>query len=151
MHRTKGAERMPEGLPDPGKIWNDFVTNPIVGIAVNMTVIYVVLLWLGTAYWAFRDMQARSENPIFSRISAGASPPSGKMAIFGLSSPKAICATKSSVTQATHRLIDLEQTKFIGSFRLANSNRTISRLNFVRKSALLRQGLRARAPFSGDS
>ncbi len=55
---------MPEGLPDPGKIWNDFVTNPIVGIAVNMTVIYVVLLWLGTAYWAFRDMQARSENPI---------------------------------------------------------------------------------------
>lgn len=64
MHRTKGAERMPEGLPDPGKIWNDFVTNPIVGIAVNMTVIYVVLLWLGTAYWAFRDMQARSENPI---------------------------------------------------------------------------------------
>ena len=26
--------------------------------------IYVVLLWLGTAYWAFRDMQARSENPI---------------------------------------------------------------------------------------
>ena len=29
-----------------------------------MTVIYVVLLWLGTAYWAFRDMQARSENPI---------------------------------------------------------------------------------------
>ncbi len=55
---------MPEGLPDPGKIWNDFVSNPIVGIAVNMTVIYVVLLWLGTAYWAFRDMQARSENPI---------------------------------------------------------------------------------------
>src|SRR4026207_1061325 len=52
---------MPEGLPDPGKIWNDFVTNPIVGIAVNMTVIYVVLLWLGTAYWAFRDMQARRD------------------------------------------------------------------------------------------
>jgi hypothetical protein len=54
---------MPE-LPDPGKIWNDFITNPIVTIAINMAVIYVVLLWLGTAYWAFRDMQARSENPI---------------------------------------------------------------------------------------
>ncbi len=61
---------MPE-LPDPGKIWNDFVTNPIVGIAVNMTVIYVVLLWLGTAYWAFRDMQARTENPILPYFAAG--------------------------------------------------------------------------------
>ena len=60
---------MPE-LPDPGKIWNDFVTNPIVGIAVNMTVIYVVLLWLGTAYWAFRDMQARTENPILPYFAA---------------------------------------------------------------------------------
>ena len=29
-----------------------------------MALIYVVLLWLGTAYWAFRDMQARTENPI---------------------------------------------------------------------------------------
>ena len=46
---------MPD-LPDPGKIWNDFITNPIVSIAVNMALIYVVLLWLGTAYWAFRDM-----------------------------------------------------------------------------------------------
>jgi hypothetical protein len=54
---------MPE-LPDLGKIWNDFISNPIVSIAINMAVIYVVLLWLGTAYWAFRDMQARNENPI---------------------------------------------------------------------------------------
>jgi Double zinc ribbon len=55
---------MPDGLPDPGKIWNDFVTNPLVQTAGTLIVIYVVLLWLGTAYWAFRDMQARSENPI---------------------------------------------------------------------------------------
>jgi hypothetical protein len=60
---------MPE-LPDPGKIWNDFITNPIVSIAINMAVIYVVLLWLGTAYWAFRDMQARSENPILPYFSS---------------------------------------------------------------------------------
>jgi hypothetical protein len=55
---------MPDGLPDPGKIWNDFITNPLVQTAGTLIVIYVVLLWLGTAYWAFRDMQARSENPI---------------------------------------------------------------------------------------
>jgi hypothetical protein len=61
---------MPEGLPDPGKIWNDFVNNPIVGLAAQLVVIYVVLLWLGTAYWAFRDMQARTENPILPYFSA---------------------------------------------------------------------------------
>jgi hypothetical protein len=55
---------MPDGLPDPGKIWNDFITNPLVQTAGTLIVVYVVLLWLGTAYWAFRDMQARSENPI---------------------------------------------------------------------------------------
>jgi len=55
---------MPEGLPDPGQIWNDFITNPLVQTAWTLLIVYVVLLWLGTAYWAFRDMQARSENPI---------------------------------------------------------------------------------------
>ena len=61
---------MPAGLPDPGKIWNDFITNPLVQTAGTLIVIYVVLLWLGTAYWAFRDMQARSENPILPYLTA---------------------------------------------------------------------------------
>ncbi|HEX2194552.1 MAG TPA: zinc ribbon domain-containing protein [Candidatus Limnocylindria bacterium] len=61
---------MPEGLPDPGQIWNDFVNNPIVGLAFQLIVIYVVMLWLGTAYWAFRDMQARTENPILPYFAA---------------------------------------------------------------------------------
>ena len=61
---------MPDGLPDPGKIWNDFITNPLVQTAGTLIVIYVVLLWLGTAYWAFRDMQARSENPILPYVAA---------------------------------------------------------------------------------
>ena len=58
------------GLPDPGKIWNDFINNPIVGLAGQLIVIYTVLLWLGTAYWAFRDMQARTENPILPYLAA---------------------------------------------------------------------------------
>jgi RNA polymerase subunit RPABC4/transcription elongation factor Spt4 len=53
-----------EGLPDPGQIWNDFTSNPVVQLAATLIVVYVVMLWLGTAYWAFRDMQARTENPI---------------------------------------------------------------------------------------
>ncbi|MEO8246280.1 MAG: zinc ribbon domain-containing protein [Chloroflexota bacterium] len=61
---------MPEGLPDPGKIWDDFINNPIVQLAGQLIVIYVVLLWLGTAYWAFRDMQARTENPILPYFAA---------------------------------------------------------------------------------
>ena len=62
---------MPEGgLPDPGQIWNDFINNPIVGLAGQLIVIYTVMLWLGTAYWAFRDMQARTENPILPYLAA---------------------------------------------------------------------------------
>jgi hypothetical protein len=61
---------MPQGLPDPGKIWNDFIHNPIVELLGQLIVIYVVLLWLGTAYWAFRDMQARTENPILPYFAA---------------------------------------------------------------------------------
>jgi hypothetical protein len=61
---------MPDGLPDPGQIWNDFINNPIVVLAFQLIVIYVVMLWLGTAYWAFRDMQARTENPILPYFSA---------------------------------------------------------------------------------
>jgi RNA polymerase subunit RPABC4/transcription elongation factor Spt4 len=55
---------MPTGLPDPGQLWDQFINNPIVGLVGQLIVIYAVLLWLGTAYWAFRDMQARTENPI---------------------------------------------------------------------------------------
>jgi hypothetical protein len=61
---------MPAGLPDPGKIWNDFITNPLVQTAGTLIVIYVVLLWLGTAYWAFRDMQQRSDNAILPYLAA---------------------------------------------------------------------------------
>lgn len=61
---------MPQGLPDPGKIWSDFIHNPIVELMGQLIVVYVVLLWLGTAYWAFRDMQARTENPILPYFAA---------------------------------------------------------------------------------
>jgi hypothetical protein len=59
-----------QGLPDPGKIWNDFIHNPIVELVGQLIVVYAVLLWHGTAYWAFRDMQARTENPILPYFAA---------------------------------------------------------------------------------
>jgi hypothetical protein len=53
-----------------GEFWEGFLNNPIVQLASQLIVIYVVLLWLGTAYWAFRDMQARTENPILPYFAA---------------------------------------------------------------------------------
>ena len=53
-----------------GEFWNGFLSNPVVQLASQLIVIYVVLLWLGTAYWAFRDMQARTENPILPYFAA---------------------------------------------------------------------------------
>jgi len=52
------------------QFWEGFLANPIVQLASQLIVIYVVLLWLGTAYWAFRDMQARTENPILPYFAA---------------------------------------------------------------------------------
>ena len=53
-----------------GEFWEGFLGNPIVQLASQLIVIYVVLLWLGTAYWAFRDMQSRTENPILPYFAA---------------------------------------------------------------------------------
>ncbi len=53
-----------------GEFWDGFLSNPVVQLASQLIVIYVVLLWLGTAYWAFRDMQARTENPILPYFAA---------------------------------------------------------------------------------
>lgn len=53
-----------------GDFWNGFISNPIVVAVVQLSIIYVVLLWLGTSYWAFRDMQARTENPILPYFAA---------------------------------------------------------------------------------
>lgn len=60
-----------EAILEPiGQFWEGFLENPIVQLASQLIVIYVVLLWLGTAYWAFRDMQARTENPILPYFAA---------------------------------------------------------------------------------
>ncbi len=53
-----------------GEFWQGFISNPIVVAVVQLSIIYVVLLWLGTSYWAFRDMQARTENPILPYFAA---------------------------------------------------------------------------------
>jgi len=47
-----------------------FLGNPIVKLAFQAVVIYYFVLWLAAAYWAFRDMQLRSDNPILPYLAA---------------------------------------------------------------------------------
>jgi hypothetical protein len=47
-----------------------FLANPIIKLAFQAVVIYYFILWLAAAYWAFRDMQLRSDNPILPYLAA---------------------------------------------------------------------------------
>jgi RNA polymerase subunit RPABC4/transcription elongation factor Spt4 len=41
-----------------------FLANPYLHLIVQAIGIYIVILWLAASYWAFRDMQLRTQNPI---------------------------------------------------------------------------------------
>jgi hypothetical protein len=38
--------------------------NPVIKLGFQIALIYGVLLWIAAAYWAFRDMQLRTDNPV---------------------------------------------------------------------------------------
>jgi RNA polymerase subunit RPABC4/transcription elongation factor Spt4 len=47
-----------------------FFSSAIVQLALQAIAIYLIILWLAGAYWAFRDMQQRNENPILPYVAA---------------------------------------------------------------------------------
>src|SRR4051794_32794290 len=47
-----------------------FFGSPIVQLALQAAFVYLVVLWLASAYWAFRDMQQRSDNVILPYVAA---------------------------------------------------------------------------------
>ncbi len=53
-----------------GETIGGFFANPIVTGALQAVAVYIVILWLAGAYWAFRDMQLRSENPVLPYLAA---------------------------------------------------------------------------------
>ncbi len=61
---------MDEILNTIGETIGGFFANPIVTFALQAIAVYVVILWLAAAYWAFRDMQLRSENPVLPYLAA---------------------------------------------------------------------------------
>lgn len=46
--------------------------NPVIQLGLQVALVYLVLLWLAAAYWAFRDLQGRTENPIAPYLAAAA-------------------------------------------------------------------------------
>jgi RNA polymerase subunit RPABC4/transcription elongation factor Spt4 len=53
-----------------GKTIAGIFDNPVVKTGIQAIAIYFVILWLAAAYWAFRDMQLRTENPILPYLAA---------------------------------------------------------------------------------
>ena len=49
-----------------GGVWD----SPAVQFGLRAIAIYIVILWLASAYWAFRDMQLRTANPILPYFAA---------------------------------------------------------------------------------
>jgi RNA polymerase subunit RPABC4/transcription elongation factor Spt4 len=53
-----------------GDAIGDFFSTPAVQFVLQAILVYLVVLWLAGAYWAFRDMQHRTENPILPYVAA---------------------------------------------------------------------------------
>lgn len=49
---------------------NGFLSNPYIQLAGRAALLYLVLLWLASAYWAYRDLQSRTANPIAPYLAA---------------------------------------------------------------------------------
>jgi hypothetical protein len=61
-------------MPDIQKTITDaiggFFGSPIVQLSLRAIAVYFVIIWLVTAYWAFRDTQLRTSNPVAPYLSA---------------------------------------------------------------------------------
>jgi RNA polymerase subunit RPABC4/transcription elongation factor Spt4/uncharacterized membrane protein len=53
-----------------GDSLNGIFKSEIVQVGIRLIGIYLIILWLATAYWAFRDMQQRSDNAILPYVAA---------------------------------------------------------------------------------
>ncbi|MBA2381999.1 MAG: zinc ribbon domain-containing protein [Chloroflexi bacterium] len=53
-----------------GKALAGFFGSPVVQFVLYSIAVYLVVLWLASAYWVFRDMQQRTENAILPYLAA---------------------------------------------------------------------------------
>src|SRR5450432_1216754 len=53
-----------------GSALGGFFDAPVIQFGLRAIFAYIVVIWIATAYWAFRDMQTRSDNPILPYVAA---------------------------------------------------------------------------------
>ena len=53
-----------------GDTIGDFFANPVVQLGIQLLFAYLVVVWLAASYWAFRDMQQRTANPVAPYLAA---------------------------------------------------------------------------------
>jgi hypothetical protein len=61
---------MDQILQTVGDAIGSIFDNPVIQLGFKLVAIYWVVLWIAAAYWAFRDMQGRSDNPIAPYLAA---------------------------------------------------------------------------------
>ena len=61
---------MDQILAGIGDTIGQIIDSPVVQVGVRLIFVYIVVLWIATAYWAFRDMQQRSDNAILPYVVA---------------------------------------------------------------------------------
>jgi hypothetical protein len=61
---------MDQILDTVGQTIDDVINSPVVQITGRLIFVYLVVLWIASAYWAFRDMQQRSDNAILPYVVA---------------------------------------------------------------------------------
>jgi RNA polymerase subunit RPABC4/transcription elongation factor Spt4 len=61
---------MDQILQSIGDSLNTIFQSDIVQFGLRAIGLYLVIIWLACAYWAFRDMQQRSDNPILPYVAA---------------------------------------------------------------------------------
>lgn len=54
-----------------GGAMSAFFANAVVQLVLYATFFYMILLWIAAAYWAFRDMRDRTENPVLPFLATG--------------------------------------------------------------------------------
>jgi RNA polymerase subunit RPABC4/transcription elongation factor Spt4 len=61
---------MPDISGQLGSAADSFFSSAVVQFILYATVVYLFVAWLAAAYWAFRDMHDRSENPVLPYVAA---------------------------------------------------------------------------------
>ena len=58
-------------LKDLGSAFGGFLDSGPVQVAMRFVIVYVILLWLVAAFWAYRDLRSRTDNQYLPFVAAG--------------------------------------------------------------------------------